>query len=905
MEQTAWHALEAAEVLDSLDTVEAGLSGREAERRREKYGTNEIPLKEAPSFHRIVLRQFLSPLIYVLMAAGAISISIGDAKDAAFIFFVVLLNAALGTFQEYRAEKSAAALHGMLETRARVLRDGEEVSLEASELVPGDIARTGAGARVPADMRLLEVQNFQVDESALTGESEPSGKSVSATESDTPVGDRECMAFAGTTVTSGRATGVVVDTGSSTEFGRIAEAATSGEAGKPPLVQRMERFARLISLVVVGVGIALGVLASVRGFTITEAFFLAVALAVSAIPEGLPVGLTVALSRASTAMARRNVIVRQLAAVESLGSCTCIASDKTGTFTLNKQVVRKVWLPGGDVLEVAGEGYSGEGEVKSPDGGPPGDGQRELLERLSFAAAIDNEAHLTREGGGWVHHGDPIEVALLAMAHKAGVIPADVRREAETSGGIEFSSERKFSATLYREGGSLHVAVKGSPEVIVGFCDRFARAGGASEIDPAEAEEAALDLSADGYRVLAVATGEMEGEPDPESFDEEELPPLVFLGTVALVDPLRPGAVEAVEKCRSAGVRVVMITGDHPATALYIGRELGIADSDDQVLTGNDLEKLGDPDEPSCIEAVEKAAVFARVSPLQKVKIVEALMAGGDFVAVTGDGVNDAPALRRANLGVAMGSGTDVAKDTASIIITDDDFSSIVAGIEEGRFAYDNIRKVIWLLVSTGLAEVILFSLVVTLGLPLALVAIQILWLNLVTNGIQHIALVFERGDPALMSRPPRDPSEGVFDKRMVGQTLVSGLTIGLVAFAAWVYLVEWSGSSPTEARNLILLLMVFFENMHVLNCRSEHKPFFRIPLSWNYLLLGAIVVAQGIHVAALYVPFLQDLLQTGPVSFLQWAALLLVSTSVLVSVEFYKAVVRRRMLPAVGAGQP
>lgn len=892
-ETTEWHALGVGDVFERIGASPEGLDGPEVDRRREEYGPNRLPLKKPVSLAGIVLRQFLSPLIYVLIAAGAISAAIGDEVDAFFIFFVVLLNAALGTFQEYRAEKSAEALQGMLTTYTRVTRDGRRVEVDSSELVPGDMVHLQSGNRVPADIRLTEVNNFRVDESVLTGESEASEKSPGALDADISLGDRANMAFQGTVVDAGRATGIVVQTGGRTEFGLIAETATTGESGKPPLVQRMERFSRVISLVVLGVGALLALVSVARGVGAAEAFLLAVALAVSAIPEGLPVGLTVALSRASSKMARRNVIVKQLAAVESLGSCTCIASDKTGTFTVNRQTARVLLLPDGQEFEVSGEGYSGEGEVRRADGTEPDERSMEILEELATAAAVNNDAALRTSDGEWEYSGDEIDVALLALGYKLGVHPERARAGREVIGAIPFESERKYSASLFAEDGRRKVAVKGGTEVVAGFCERMAGSRGPVAMDSRKVHDQALELAGRGYRVISVAEAEV-GEAPREGFGEEDMPPLTFLGLVGLIDPIRPEAVEAVRECKRAGIRVIMITGDHPATALAIARELELAREERQVVTGRELEELSEADDGSLAGRVQEASVFARVAPIQKVEIVETLIEGGDFVAVTGDGVNDAPALRKANIGVAMGSGTDVAKDTASIIITDDNFASIVAGVEEGRFAYDNIRKIIWLLVGTGFAEVVLFSLVIFLGLPLALVAVQILWLNLVTNGIQHIALTMEKGEPRTMQKPPRSPSEGVFNRLMLGEVGVAGLTIGLVTFVVWLYLLYGTDLGEVAARNYVLLLMVFFENVQVFACRSEYESAFRVPVRNNYFLFAAVLGAQGIHIAALYLPFLQRLLGTAPVAFLNWLLLLALALSTLLTSELFKFGARR-----------
>ena len=890
---TAWYALSAAEVAGRLDSPEGGLSGTEVARRREIFGENALPTKRPPAVIEIFLRQFASPLIYVLLAAGIVSVFFADAADAVFIFAVILLNAVIGTSQEVKAERGATALQQMLRIRARVRRDGREATVPAENLVPGDRAILESGDRVPADIRVTRAIALSVDESLLTGESHAVGKNPDAVDPSLPPADRLNMLYAGSTVMSGRAMGIVVATARNTEIGQIAETVTASEAGKPPLTIRMEDFSRKISIAVLA---ATGLLAFIvlgQGMPPFEVFFLAIALAVSAIPEGLPVALTVALSIATSRMAGRNVVVRYLAAVESLGSCTLIASDKTGTLTVNQQTARVVALPTGEVFEVTGAGYSGEGEVVDESGTPVAGVPRAHLEHLARAATINNEATLERTGeGDWAHRGDAIDVAFLALTYKLGLDPAGIREDAPPVAGLPFESERRYAAVWYRKGEEILVAVKGAAETVVPFCRTMAGGSGSSlPFDPDRVQIEHDNLTSRGFRVLAVAHGRVE---DTFSAEEPELPPLELLGLVGFIDPIRPDVPDAVRRCRSAGVDVVMVTGDHPATALAIARELRIADSPDEVVTGAEL---GDEETSTFlrfIDRVKHARVFARVTPLQKLRIVEAYRESGAFVAVTGDGVNDAPALRSANIGIAMGSGTDVARDTASLIITDDNFASIVAGIEEGRYAYDNVRKVVYLLISTGFAEVLLFMLALVMGLPLPLIAVQLLWLNLVTNGIQDVALAFEGGDPGVMNRPPRRPEEGIFNRLMMEEVLLSGTVIALVTLGVWYWLLS-NGWDEFAARNLLVLLLVLFENFHVFNCRSEHLSAFRIPISNNYLLIAGVIAAQGIHILALYTPVLRDVLQVQPVSLVEWLSLLVLASSVVVVMEVFKAVRKRR----------
>jgi magnesium-transporting ATPase (P-type) len=883
-----WHLLDVDEVFEKIQSDLQGLSENEAAERLKEFGRNSLPERKPPGIATIFLHQFLSPLIYILLAAGSLSLLIGEGTDALFIFAVILLNAGLGTFQEWKAEKSAAALQNLLRIFARIRREGKEANIPGEELVPGDIVFLESGSRVPADLRLITIKNLAIDESLLTGESQAVTKNSLPLEGERPLAERSNMTFAGSTVASGRGTGVVIATGLSTELGQIARAVTETELTKPPLVIRMERFARQISYIVLGFVALLALISLTRGAPYIEVFFMAVALAVSAIPEGLPVAMTVALSIATTRMARRNVIVRKLTAVEALGSCTCIASDKTGTLTVNKQTAKVIGLPGGQLFAVTGEGYSGQGMVTTPEGEEPSPAARLCLERLASAAVLCNEARLSEKEGLWEHNGDAVDVALLALGYKMGLVPGDLRSTVENVGEIPFESECRYAASFYRDDEGITVAVKGAVEAVLLFCTDIQTEDGEEPVAPEIIGQEALALAEGGYRVIAVARGRLAEEADLGKADEKTIPPLTFLGLIGLIDPLRPEVKEAINRCKKAGVKVVMVTGDHPATALSIACELGIARDRMDLVTGNQLEKIGSPVIPQYLEVVKNASVFSRVAPLQKLDIVEALSMLGHFVAVTGDGVNDAPALRRANIGVAMGSGTDVAKDTASIIITDDNFASIVGGVEEGRFAYDNIRKVVYLLISTGGAEIVLFSLALFAGLPLPLVAVQLLWLNLVTNGIQDVALAFEGGEPGGMERPPRPPTEGVFNRLMIEQTIVSGICMGLLAFGNWYWLLSL-GWDEAAARNSTLLLMVLLENVHAFNCRSERISVFRVPLRRNWLLVGGVAMAQGVHILSMNIPLMQKVLGVAPVSFSHWLTLTLLALPLIVTMELFK----------------
>lgn len=889
--QISWHSLSEQAVLDQLQTSRAGLSNELVKERQHSFGMNRLPVKPPPTIFTIFLHQFLSPLIYILLIAGGISIVIGEHTDAGFIFAIILLNAALGTYQEWKAEQGAAALQSLLKIYARVRRHGTEKEIPAEELVPGDICLLESGSRIPADLRLIETTNLAVDESLLTGESLSVTKTTAPTnKSDVPLVDRIGMVYAATTVMVGRGTGIVVEIGSRTEVAQIAKVVTETKETKPPLVVRMDHFARMISVGIVGACIILAVIAVNNGIPLTEVFFMAVALAVSAIPEGLPVAMTVALSVATSRMAKRHVIVRKLTAVEGLGSCTFIASDKTGTLTVNQQTVKKLVLPTGERFDVSGQGFTGDGNITAQEESQDLSVAWPQLQRLGKVGVMCNEAQLISEKGEWVHHGDAVDIALLALGYKLGTNPSEVRQAIPIVGIIPFESERQYAATFYREGNVVHTAVKGAMEVVLPKCSHMATPTGDKPIEHQLLEKAALQLAAEGYRVLVLADGRMDPHTQNGMFDEQDMPPLTVLGVIGAIDPLRSEVKEAVERCRGAGVQVAMITGDHPATALSIARELGIASTEQEVATGPQLMKLGSETLNQFFNLIKRVRVYARMTPLQKYEIIDALVQQGHFVAVTGDGVNDAPALRKAHLGVSMGSGTDVAKDSAAMIITDDRFASIVAGIEEGRVAYDNIRKVIALLISCGAAEIMLFAIALLAGLPLPLTAVQLLWLNLVTNGPQDVALAFEAGEAETMARTPRRPTDGIFDRLMIEQTVVSGVGMGFVASGAWYWWLT-SGLEEAEARNLLLLLMVFLQNVHVFNCRSERSSAFQIPLRNNWILMFGVFAAQGIHILSLYIPVTQDILDVSPVTFGDWGSIFLLASTILVAMEVFKAI--------------
>ncbi len=890
IENEKWHSLREVRVFDELSTTIDGLNTNETEKRLSYYGENKLPEQKRATIWNIILHQLINPLIFILIAAAIASIVIGEGKDAIFILLVILINSTLGTYQEFKAEKSAESLKSLLKIKARVMRDGSEKTLPSEVLVPGDIVLLESGLKVPADLRLLETANLEIDESFLTGESIASRKSTGRICPTTGVSERTNMAFAGSTVMTGRGKGVVVCTGKDTQVGKIAMDVAESYSAKPPLIIRMEKFTKQITYFVVALSFFLAIILRLQGMDLASIFFFVVALAVSAIPEGLPVALTVALSIATSRMSKRNVIVRKLNAVESLGSCTVIASDKTGTLTVNQQTAKKIIFPSGRSFTVSGEGYNGEGEIKEDASGEVfGKDDDEQLTRLCYIGTLANESILKFEDGKWSHRGDAMDVAFWGLAYKLGLGADAIHQEYQTVDKIPYESERKFSGAFCSKNGSVYIGVKGAVEKILDFCESMPDRDAEKHIDRKLIEQQAEDMAKQGYRVLALASGEFENFEKKEFYDDEDISGLKYCGLVCFMDPLRNEALTSVETCKKAGIKVIMITGDHPSTALTIARELEVADSETIVVTGQMLTEAGPSDSPAFEKLVASTTVFARVSPIQKKEIVDVLIRDGEFVAVTGDGVNDAPALKRANIGVAMGSGTDVAKEIGSMIVADDNFSSIVAGVEEGRYAYDNVRKVIYLLISTGAAEVILFIASIFAGLPLPLLAVQLLWLNLVTNGIQDVALAFEGGEPGAMLKKPRKPNEKIFDGLMIKQTVISGMTIGAIVFGVWFWLSHYTSFEETTSRNFVLLLMVFMQNFHAFNCRSESVSAFRVPLKRNWILVFGILIAQGIHMLSLHLPFMQEILRVEPITMSHWLRLLLLAIPIILAMEIFK----------------
>ena len=882
-----WSSLCDEDVIKVLNSSKNGLTKDEVKNRQIKYGKNSLPKEKEPTLIQIIIRQFKSPMVFVLIIAAIICLFINEFLDAIFIGVALSINAILGTYQEYNAMKNASSIQKLLKIKTRVIRDNIKLEIDSEELVPGDIVLLESGDKVPADIRLLDAHNLQLDESFLTGESIAVPKNIEIVKDGTPITDQTNMLFALSTVQSGRGMGIVVGTGLNTEIGNIAENLVATKESKSPLTIRMEKFTRQILFLVIIFAVFSAYIMITRDYPNYEIFLLVVAMCVSAIPESLPIAQTVVLSIATSKMAKKNVIVKKLSSVESLGSCTVIASDKTGTLTVNQQTAKIISLPDGTNLKITGQGYNDEGEIVNNSN------YDNELKHLCSMGIINNEAVLEKNEETFIHYGDSIDLAFLSLGLKNNIKKNDLDKLG-IFGRIPYESENKFSAVFFEENNENFVTVKGSSETILEFCTKQKSNNAEIPLEYQKLEKEFLRLSESGFRVIALASGKYEGDKKQE-YNVSDIKDLTFIGFVGFIDPIRSTSKNAIEKCHGAGIRVIMITGDHPLTSKSIAKELNLMQDNDRVITGIQIEEAFNSNKNELIKLVKEHNVFARVSPMQKSLIVETLKEQGEFIAVTGDGINDAPALKKSNIGVAMGSGTDVTKDVSTMIITDDNFNSIVHAIEEGRFAYGNIRKVVYLLISTAFAEMALFTISIIFGLPPVFTTVQILWINLVTNGIQDIAIAFEKGESDVMKDPPKSTKEQIFDKLLIKESIISAATMFTMVFIVWFILNTRFDMPVTEARNFILLIMVLLQNFHAFNCRSEKQSAFKMPLKNNKFILYAVIGALGLHLLFMYIPFLQDVLKTNPVTMGQFGIAILMAVPLFFVMEMFKLINRRK----------
>lgn len=876
MQLKKWHSTEKEEVLEILKSSELGLDEKEVKLRQEKYGKNELPKGKTPSLLKIFIEQLLDPIVLLLVVAMIFSILIKENIDAIAIAFIILVDIILGTFQEWKANKNVEALTKLIEIRTKIIRSGKEIEVYSSNLVPGDIVLLSSGDKISADLRLIEANNLTIDESVLTGESTSVTKTSSTINKDVILAERKNMAYAGTSVLSGRGIGIVTATGLNTELGEIAKKVNTTKDTKSPLTIRMEKFSKQITFLVIAMAILITIVLYSKKTSGSEIFLSVIALSVSAMPEGLSLALTMALTIGSNRMSKNNVIVKKLNSVESLGSCTVIATDKTGTLTVNEQTAKKIVLPDNSTFDIEGTGYNDKGNVI-----PLENANIEAAKYISKLGVLNNEASLKKEKADYEYFGDSIDIAFLALGQKMQINIDDI----EITNRINYESENKYSAVFYKENGNNYCTVKGSLEKVLEFCTTMKGNNKNEKLDIEKIKKQHEDLASSGYRVIALAAGKTKSE-KPEH--------LTFEGLVAFIDPVREEVTKSINDCKKAGIKVIMITGDHPLTAYSIAKDLGLVENYDEVTSGKELDEYFKKGKKEFDKFVKSKKIFTRVTPLNKLEIVESYKRQGEFVAVTGDGVNDAPAIKSANIGIAMGSGTDVAKETSSMIILDDNFNSIVLGIKEGRNAYSNIRKVSYMLLSCGVAEVLFFLLAIILDMPMPLVAIQLLWLNIVTDGLQDLALSFEKSEETIMNESPRNPNETLFNKELFSEVLISGLFIGIIVFIVWIYLINKLDMPVNIARGYIVTLMVFIQNMHVLNCRSEKSSILKVPIKSNPLIIFSIVSAIFLQVLFSEVPFLSKFLQTTSIPITHMLILFVISTTIIFIMEIYKYLKRK-----------
>jgi len=900
--KTWWNLDPEATARELKTDLSSGLRSEDISSRRETFGPNQLMEQKGRGPVKIFLEQFADFIIWVLIGAAVVSGFLKEWVDAMAIVAIVVLNAILGFIQEYRAEKSLQALRKLAVPTSRVIRSGVREVVPSADLVPGDLVELEAGDHIPADGRVVwHTPNFAVQEASLTGESTPILKTRGCLEGEEiPLADRTNMVYMGTPVVSGKARALVAETGMKTELGRIAGMIQAIEHEATPLQRRLEQFGKwIVYLAFALVALVFG-LELLRGGKVLDMFLTAVSLAVAAIPEGLPAVVTIALALGVQRMVRRHAILRKLPAVETLGCATVICSDKTGTLTKNEMTVRTVVTPAA-TYRVSGAGYEPKGEFLRDDVAVrPGD-HPDLLACLK-AGVLCNGAELVEAEGRFKIVGDPTEGALLTAAAKAGMTKEALSADFPFVEEIPFDSERKMMTIVRRAGATeKHIAyVKGAPDILLERCSRVLDGGlarPARKEDHARAFKSVDALSAQALRVLAVAYREFEGR--PERFEAEALETeLVFAGLLAMIDPPREEVKEAIAKCRASGIATVMITGDHKNTAVAIARELGFYDEDSKALTGEELDRL---DDETFAREVARTSVYARVSPEHKLRAVRAWRKRGDVVAMTGDGVNDAPAVKEADIGVAMGiTGTDVTKEVSDMIITDDNFASIVAAVEEGRGIYDNIKKFIHYLLSCNTGEILVMFVASLLGLPVPLLPVQILWVNLITDGLPALALGMDPVEKGIMNRPPRRTDEAIITPARVKLILAQGAFIGLCSLLAFVFVLYVEKEGLARARTAALIALACSQLYHSLNCRSQRVSLFKLGLLTNVKLLIAAAASLGLQLAILYLPVTQRIFQVEPLGLLDIAVIMTISSFPLWAMEILKRVDRKgRFLPA------
>ena len=888
-----WHTLTSEALEHELASdLEAGLAEREAERRLSTVGPNELPAAPPPSPLTIFLAQFSSLIIWVLIGAAVVSGLLQEWIDAAAILAIVVLNAILGFLQEFRAERSLAALRKLSVATARIIRAGVMRSIPARDLVPGDLIQVEAGDRIPADCRIIYATSLQTQEASLTGESTPVGKSAEPIpQTDVPLGDRHNMLFMSTVAVSGKGRALVTATGSQTELGKIAamiHREAQAEQEETPLQRRLEHLGRTLLWLSLGIVTVVFLLGRFRGVPLVEMFLTAVSLAVAAIPEGLPAVVTITLALGVTRMVRRHALIRRLPAVETLGSTTVICSDKTGTLTKNEMTVTAIYQDG-DVLTVSGEGYAPDGGIFA-GGAPLKFEDHSGLASLMRAVVLCNGAEIRQEGGVWGILGDPTEGALLVAAAKVGFWKGDLERDNPSLGEVPFDPERK-KMTIVRATGVGPVAyVKGAPDVLLRDCRSFLTQDGRTEPLTDELRQHILQanqqFASQALRVLGVAMRPLEHAPATYVAMALERD-LIFLGLMAMKDPIRPEATRAIAACRAAGIRTVMITGDHKDTAVAIGRELGLMEARAQAISGTELNELSDA---HLLDRVEHITIYARVSAEHKLRVVRAWKARGAIVAMTGDGVNDAPAVKAADIGIAMGiTGTDVTKEASDMVITDDNFASIAAAVEEGRAIFDNIRKAIQYLLSCNVSEILLMLLATLFGLPLPLLPVQILWINLVTDSLPALALAIDPPDPGLMRQPPRLRNENILTRARMLTLFGQGLFMALMALSTFMYCLYGMDLDLDRARALTFTIVALMQLSHAFNNRSEHRSLFALRILTNTPLVITVALSVALQAAIILWEPVHEIFKVVPFDPEHWLLAFGVGISPLVAMEIWK----------------
>lgn len=879
-----WYQKTEEAIFAELETSATGLTQEQVSERLAKYGENVVGDEDAVNYFEILLHQLKSPLVVILLIAAAVTTLLGEFIDAGVIGAVVILNGLIGFIQESKAEQSVRSLQKMVTPKALAIRDGKEMEIDSRTLQPGDIVILFSGAMVPADIRLIEANELRIDESMLTGESLPTNKLPELiAEDDLSPGDQVNMSFMGTIVVNGRGKGIVTETGLKTMLGGIAQDIRSIGKVAAPIQEKIERLAKAIGVLVLSAASLLFILGLALGESIKNMFLTAVAVSVATVPEGLPIVVTIAMAVGVKRMASYNAVIRKLAAVETLGSTTVICSDKTGTLTVNRMTVTKIF-DGKDEMTVTGTGYIPEGDFTTATGD-----KAPLTESLHDVLRIGllcNESRLVQKEDAWEVEGDPTEGALIVSALKSGMTMDEKKAWPEIAI-LPFESDRGYMATLHEHAGKKFLFVKGGHDRLLAACDPtlFPYATTAEIID-----EEAHEMAAKGLRVLAFAVKEMPAEATTVS-DADVMSGLQFVGLQGMMDPPRPEAIEAVANCQSAGIRVVMITGDHADTAYAIARMLGIKTAHDSAVTGTRLAKMTDQE---LADIVQEESVFARIAPDDKFRIINSLKEHGEIVAVTGDGVNDAPALRTAHIGVSMGKGgTDVARESSDMVLIDDNFSSIFHAVREGRIVFDNLRKAIFFLLPTGLAAVWSILLTMTFGLPIPFVAAQLLWINLVTNGLQDVAFAFEPGEKDVGDRPPRPTDEGIINSLLLQRTVIVSLCIALGVYGVFSAALA-QGVNLEKARTLAMTTMVFFQFFQAINSRAERASIFTINPFSNHFLLVSMILAVGAQISVVYVSSLQWVFRTQPLSAEEWGVCISIASIIILVVEIEKALRRK-----------